>query len=101
MDINALRVRESDGGMDKLAAVAEWPGAKVFDPMERLALEMADCMTLGGQGVDDRLFERLKATFTEKQIVELAAAIAFENFRSRLNPALGIEAQGFCLRHEK
>ena len=26
-----------------------------------------------------------------------AAAIAFENFRSKFNPPLGIEAQGFCM----
>jgi hypothetical protein len=27
----------------------------------------------------------------------LTAAIALENFRSKFNPPLGIEAQGFCL----
>jgi hypothetical protein len=31
------------------------------------------------------------------QIVELTATIALENFRSKFNPALGVEAQGFCL----
>ena len=34
--------------------------------------------------------------YSEAQIVELTAAIAFENFRSKFNPPLGIEAQGFC-----
>ena len=54
-------------------------------------------MTITGQRVDDALFARLKEHFTEPQIVELSAAIAFENFRSKLNPALGVEAQGFCV----
>jgi alkylhydroperoxidase family enzyme len=31
------------------------------------------------------------------QIVELTAAIALENFRSKFNPTLGVEAQGFCV----
>ena len=30
-------------------------------------------------------------------MVELTAAIALENFRSKFNVALGIEAQGFCV----
>jgi alkylhydroperoxidase family enzyme len=47
--------------------------------------------------VDDALFARLKAHFSEPQIVELTAAIALENFRSKFNPSLGVEAQGFCL----
>ena len=38
-----------------------------------------------------------QAHFTEPQVVELAAAVALENFRSKFNVALGIEAQGFCV----
>jgi hypothetical protein len=33
----------------------------------------------------------------EPQLVELTTLIALENFRSKFNPALGVEAQGFCL----
>ena len=42
-----------------------------------------------GQQVDDALFAELKKHFTEAQIVELTAAIALENFRSKFNPTLG------------
>lgn len=97
MDINSLRVGDGDQGADKLRAVAAWRDSPVFSETERLALEMAERMTITGQKVDDALFGRLKAHFTEAQIVELAAAVALENFRSKLNPALGVEAQGFCL----
>jgi alkylhydroperoxidase family enzyme len=58
-------------------------------------------MTITGQRVDDTLFAGLKARFSEAQIVELTAAIALENFRSKFNPTLGIEAQGFCLLPER
>ncbi|MBV9757668.1 MAG: carboxymuconolactone decarboxylase family protein, partial [Alphaproteobacteria bacterium] len=34
--------------------------------------------------------------YGEAQIVELTAAIAFENFRSKFNPPLAVAAQGFC-----
>ncbi|MBI3628288.1 MAG: carboxymuconolactone decarboxylase family protein, partial [Candidatus Rokubacteria bacterium] len=45
----------------------------------------------------DELFARVRAHFGEAQVVELTAAIALENFRSKFNTALGIEAQGFCV----
>ena len=46
--------------------------------------------------MEDALFARVRAHFTEAQVVELSAAVALENFRSKFNTALGIEAQGFC-----
>jgi alkylhydroperoxidase family enzyme len=47
--------------------------------------------------VSDDLFGRLRGFFDEAQVVELTAAVALENFRSKLNVPLGIEAQGFCV----
>jgi alkylhydroperoxidase family enzyme len=90
-------VTEIDGGARKVAELAGWRESEAFSEAERLALEYAERMTHTGQKVDDDLFGRLKAHFSEAQIVELTAAVALENFRSKFNPALGIEAQGFCL----
>ena len=88
---------ESDGGAEKLSEVLAWRDSKLFSPMERAALEYAERITTTGQKVDDALFAELKKHFTEAEIVELTAAIAMENFRSKFNPPLGIEAQGFCM----
>ena len=90
-------MREGDGGEAKLAEVATWRESGLFTEAERVALEYAERMTITGQSVDDALFALLKQHYSETQIVELTAAIALENFRSKFNPALGIEAQGFCL----
>jgi len=90
-------VRESDQGEARLADVADWRDSPLFSEPEKVALEYAERMTITGQSIDDALFARLKQHYTEAQIVELTAAIALENFRSKFNPALGIEAQGFCL----
>jgi alkylhydroperoxidase family enzyme len=97
VDINSVRVTEIDGGDQKLAALGGWRESDAFSELERVALEYAERMTYTGQKVDDALFARLRAHFTEQQIVELSAAIALENFRSKFNPALGVDAQGFCL----
>jgi len=88
---------EDEGGEAKLAAVASWRDSTLFSEAERMALDYAERMTITGQKVDDALFARLQQHYSEAQIVELTGAIALENFRSKLNPALGVAAQGFCL----
>jgi alkylhydroperoxidase family enzyme len=84
-------------GEAKMKEVTRWRESALFSAAERVALEYAERITNTHEQVDDALFERVKAHFTEAQIVELTAAVAFENFRSKFNPALGVEAQGFCL----
>lgn len=83
--------------MEKLAEVTAWRESRLFSEAERLALEYAERITYTDRKVDEALVDDLKKYFSEAQIVELTAAIAMENFRSKFNPALGIEAQGFCM----
>ena len=67
-----------------------------YSAAERAALAYAEAMTITGQRVSDELFARLRAFYDEAQIVELTAAVALENFRSKANVALQVQAQGFC-----
>ena len=98
MDINSARAAETtEGGLEKLSELLNWRDSKLFSEPERVALEYAEAITYTDRQVDDALFAKVKQHFTEPQIVELTAAIAFENFRSKFNPPLGIEAQGFCM----
>ncbi len=98
MDINSSRVLETtEDGMEKLAEVASWRTSSLFSAMERVALEYAERITYTDQKVDDAFFAEVKKHFSDAQIVELTAAIALENFRSKFNPTLGVEAQGFCM----
>ena len=83
--------------MEKLAEVTSWRDSKLFSAAERLALEYAERITYTDQKVDEALVDRLKKHYSDGQIVEMTAAIAMENFRSKFNPPLGIEAQGFCV----
>ena len=82
---------------DKIRQVPGWRESALFSATERAALEYAERMTITGQRVDDELWARLLEHFTESQMVELTAAVALENFRSKFNVPLGVEAQGFCL----
>jgi alkylhydroperoxidase family enzyme len=82
---------------EKVQAVPAWRDSALFSALECDALDYAEKMTITGEKVTDDLHARLRTHFTEAQIVELTAAVAVENFRSKFNPALGIEAQGFCM----
>jgi len=90
-------VTETEGGEEKLAEVATWRDSTLFSESERVALEYAERVTYTDRRVDDDLFAKVKKHFTEAQIVELTFAVALENFRSKFNPALGVEGQGFCM----
>ena len=58
---------------------------------------MADAMTATPPDVSDELFERLRSFYTEAQLVELAAIVAQENFRSRFNTTFRLESAGsYC-----
>ena len=88
---------EGEQGEAKAAAVTTWRDSDLFSEAERLALEYAERVTFTDQAVDDAFFAQLKQHYSEAQIVELTAAVALENFRSKFNPTLGVESQGFCL----
>ena len=81
---------------EKVRAVESAEKSALYAESERAAIAYAEAMTVTGQRVSDALFARVRACFDEAQIVELTAAVALENFRSKFNVALGIEAQGFC-----
>ena len=81
---------------DKVREVTSAEKSAHYTESERAAVAYAEAMTITGERVTDALFARVRACFDEAQIVELTAAVALENFRSKFNVALGIEAQGFC-----
>ena len=87
---------QAGAAVEKIQAVPRFKESPLFVERERLALELAERMTITGEKVDDELFLRVRWHFSEAETVELAAAIALENFRSKLNVALGVDAQGFC-----
>jgi len=77
--------------------VVSFATSRHYSAPERAALAFAEAMTITGQKVTDELFAEARRHFSEAQVVELTAAVALENFRSKFNVALGIEAQGFCV----
>ena len=88
---------QAGASQEKIAQVATAAASALFSAGEKVALKYAEAMTVTGQKVTDALHGGLRRHFSEAQVVELTAAVALENFRSKFNTALGIEAQGFCV----
>ena len=84
MDINSAVGRKAGLSDEKLLAL---PGndLSVFTDVERLLIELADALAEAPANVSDGLYARLREHFSEEQLLELGAQIAFENFRARLN----------------
>jgi alkylhydroperoxidase family enzyme len=57
----------------------------VFTDVERLVIELADSMADTPSNISEDLYARLRNQFSEQQLLELSAQIAFENYRARLN----------------
>ena len=82
---------------EKISALGDYTQSSYFSHREKLALTYAHRITLSDQDVDDELFAKLQDEFSEPAaIVELTAIVAFENFRSKFNHALKVEANGIC-----
>jgi len=96
MDINASRGMQGGASEAKIADIARFRESPHFSDRERAALEYAEQVTRASHDVSDALFDRVRRHFNEPEIVELTATIAMENFRSKFNAPLKIEAQGFC-----
>jgi alkylhydroperoxidase family enzyme len=64
----------------------------VFNDTERLVIELADGMSDTPANISDDLYTRLRKEFSEEQLMQLGAQIAFENYRARWNRIFNVES---------
>ena len=53
-------------------------------------------MPYTGKRVPERFFRLLQREFADDELVELAAVIAHENFRSKFNTVFGVQPNNLC-----
>jgi alkylhydroperoxidase family enzyme len=95
LDITYFQAQNQNLDMVKASQVTRWRESDAFTPLERDTLEYAEAMTNTPPTVTDELSARLLDRLGPAAMVELTAFIAFSNFATRSNTALGIESQGF------
>jgi len=96
LDYNYFEARNKDVDMDKAREVPRWRESDVFTPLEREVMGYAEAISQTPVTVDDAMVESLREQIGDAALVELTAVIAFANFTTRPNVALGIESDGFA-----
>jgi alkylhydroperoxidase family enzyme len=61
---------------DMYAHVAKYREREEYSEREKLAIEYAEKFAIDHLSIDDHFFERLKARYSDKEIVELSVSIA-------------------------
>ncbi len=79
----------------QMAGLHAFEESSAFSELEKRVLRLAVAMSDTPTHVSQELFDSLREHFDPQQMVELATAIAWENFRARFNRGFGIEAEGF------
>ena len=79
----------------KLHALGSYATSDAFSDDERLVLELTDALVATPTNVSDELFARLRAAFEPSQLVELASAIAWENYRARMNRVFDVGSEDY------
>jgi alkylhydroperoxidase family enzyme len=95
MDIGSAVGRENGLREEQLMELPRYESSGAFDDVERLVLDLAVAMAKTPADIPAVLLERLHARFSETQLVELAAAIAWEHYRARFNRVFGVRPAGF------
>jgi alkylhydroperoxidase family enzyme len=78
---------------EKILALGDYSTSPFYSEAERVALEYADSITLTHVDTSDELFERLTRCYSDDEIIELTAIVAWENSSSKFNRALRVPSQ--------
>ena len=96
MDINAAVGGKAGLTRAKIEAALGWGKSDELSERERVALEYSDRVSATPVDVPDEFFSKLRSLFSEREIVELTAHIAHENYNAKSNRPLRVEANDFC-----
>lgn len=80
---------------DQIRNLNWYQESPLFSDDEKLVLEMADAISATPARVTPELRTRLQKRFSTPELVELSAAISWENYRARSNRVFGFESEGF------
>ena len=72
-------------------AVTDWRTTDALDDRARLAAEYAERYALDHHGLDDEFWDRMKAHYTDAEIVELSMCLGSWLSFGRLNRVLGLD----------
>jgi AhpD family alkylhydroperoxidase len=97
LDIGSALAHSSGLSERQLIDLPRYKTSDAYTEQERLVLALTEAMTVTPTSLDlEELRTQLLATLSKAQFGELAAAIAWENQRARVNQALGVRPAGMA-----
>lgn len=86
LDMHATEARHLGESQQRLDCLAAWREAPFFSDRERAALAWAESITYVAETrVPDEIFSEVKKFFSDKELVDLTAAIGMINLWNRLS----------------
>ena len=88
LDMHSKDLRAAGESEQRLYVLDAWREAPFYTDRERAALEWAEAVTLVADGhVPDEVYERVKAHFSEKELIDLTMAVVTINGWNRISIA--------------
>jgi alkylhydroperoxidase family enzyme len=94
VDLGSQICRNSGFSDEELLALPRYQSSELFADREKTALDYTVAVMRTPVEVTDELFARMRACFSDKQIVEITALLTLVNV-DRFNAAFGIGSAGF------
>jgi AhpD family alkylhydroperoxidase len=96
LDMHSKDARAAGETEQRLYGLDAWEETRYYSDRERAALEWTEAITILGNGhVPDSAYEKVRAHFSEDEIVALTLAASMINTWNRLNIAFRTEAGGY------
>lgn len=91
INMHSKAARQLDASKEQIEQIDEWASSDLFNEKEKVALELAEHITrIGERGVDDKLYEKLRAFYDEKEYVDLVIVINQVNMWNRITISMGV-----------
>ena len=102
LDMHTKDARAAGENEQRLFVLSAWREAPFYSDRERAALEWTEAVTaIAGNDVPDELYERVRAQFDEKELVDLTLAINTINSWNRLAISFRIEVGSYQPRRKE
>lgn len=90
VNTHTAELQKAGASAEKINDVADWRNSSAYSPRERAALSWTEVVTNIQDGhAPEAVYEEIRATFTEPEIVNLTLVIATINAWNRMAVALG------------
>ncbi|UGT43736.1 carboxymuconolactone decarboxylase family protein [Nocardia yamanashiensis] len=97
LDIGSTLAHYSGLTEAQVAELPKYQTSDAYSELEKLVLAFAEAMTVTPSSLDlEDVRAQLLTRLSKAQVAELAAAVAWENQRARINQALGVRPTGMA-----